>query len=129
MINDTGSSLFILFEDELVTLSVDGQGLYPGRNGVGSIITANGSIRRDLCTVEMKLIDVNGHAITGWFIEKACVMPRDPPTSREPQTNTENRLSGQEMRDYMYFATPPLNQNLYISSHKSDLYNILPPRR
>ncbi|EGE07551.1 hypothetical protein TEQG_06465 [Trichophyton equinum CBS 127.97] len=102
MLNDTGSDLLIVFDTDLIIL-----GIPPTYMGFGppiGIVTAGGSVR-----VEIQLLNFQSEPIPGWTFEEAVVV-----LSSEGAV----RLSGNGMRQCLYFATAPGNTQLYVSQKK-----------
>ncbi|KDB21867.1 hypothetical protein H109_06216, partial [Trichophyton interdigitale MR816] len=104
MLNDTGSDLLIVFDTDLIIL-----GIPPTYMGFGppiGIVTAGGSV-----LVEIQLLNFQREPIPGWTFEEAVVV-----LSRSSEGAV--RLSGNGMRQCLYFATAPGNTQLYVSQEK-----------
>jgi len=67
--------------------------------------------------VEMQLLDVHGNPVSDWFVEHAVQAPLFADTER---------LSGQGMRNFLYFGTAPGNGRLYMAEKKHGLVRQLP---
>ena len=85
--------------------------------GQAPINTANGIVLRDKMKMEMKIVSVAGQELTPWFIEDAIV---------QPVVSGSLRLSGNAMRQYLFFATPKGNDRLYVSQRKAGLIRDIP---
>jgi hypothetical protein len=117
IMNDTGSSIQTIWPTDLVALRYN-QHTYQGRLGTLSIATANGVAVREKVVIEMQIIKADGTAITPWFRENAVVTPLQP--------GIQYRLSGNAMRDHLYFATAPGNANLFVAEKKNGITTQLP---
>lgn len=106
--NDTGSNVQTLFDTDLSALQCDQLG-YNGFLGGASVELAFGSMQCDMALIELQIIDENGLQITPWFSETAIIKAEELGAVR---------LSGEAMRNYLYFATAPGNNRLYISQKK-----------
>ena len=117
VLNDTGSSIHSILEDDVAALFPDGylEG-YEGWLPNALIETANGIVTRVSLMLEVRLLDGFGQPFTDWISETGLV-------SREEGAS---RLSGAAIRDRLYFATAPGNTNLYISTTKVELCRVLP---
>lgn len=67
--------------------------------------------------MEMKIVSAAGQELTPWFIEDAVV---------QPILSGSLRLSGNAMREYLFFATPKGNHRLYASQRKAGLIRDIP---
>ncbi len=63
----------------------------------------------------MKMMKGDGTALTPWFLEQAG-SPQDFPP----------RLSGNVMRNHIYFATAPGNATLFVAQKKNGIVSQLP---
>ncbi|KAK9489566.1 hypothetical protein V1508DRAFT_427614, partial [Lipomyces doorenjongii] len=63
----------------------------------------------------MKITEADGTAISPWFEEVAVITVAEPGA---PQC----RLSGNAMRNFLYFATAPGNSTLYVQRGITALY-------
>lgn len=81
------------------------------------LITANGIATRTEIDIEMQIVKVDGTAITDWFGERAIITP---------PTETRARLSGSAMRNHLYFATAPGNNNLFVAVKENGIVTQLP---
>ena len=115
--NDTGSNIQTIFSTDLTALRYD-QATYLGNLGALSITTAGGVIFRDRIMIEMQITKADGTAITPWFRETAVVTPL--------QAGIQHRLSGNAMRDHLYFATAPGNVTLFVAEKKNGITTQLP---
>lgn len=114
-INDTGSSFLSL--DPYDLLALGHIPYYAGNLGLTDLLTANGTVQRPIVMVEMQLLDVDGNPVSDWFVEHAV---------RAPLFAGTERLSGQGMRNFLYFGTAPGNGSLYIAEKKHGLVRQLP---
>ncbi|KAK9489934.1 hypothetical protein V1508DRAFT_426405 [Lipomyces doorenjongii] len=67
----------------------------------------------------MQITKADGTAVSPWFEEVAVITASQPGV---PQP----RLSGNEMRTYLYFATAPGNLTLYVAQKKNGVISQLP---
>src|SRR5438046_1511236 len=96
ILNDTGSTLQTVFDNDLVLLRYNPQ-TYQGNMGQLYVQTANGVAGRQWVLVEMQLRKPDGTpAASDWFVESSVITPFGP---------TQTRLSGSELRSHLYFAT------------------------
>lgn len=112
IMNDTGSNMQIILPGDLVALQHN-----PATSplGVTHIQTAGGMVARPVVDVEVQIMGANGFAMTDWLQERAVVgVPGD------------FRLSGNVMRNHLYFATAPGNTELYVAVKKHGLTTLLP---
>ena len=114
--NDTGSNVQTIFITDLTALRYD-QHTYQGRLGTYPVGTANGVILRERIVIEMQITRANGTAITPWFRENAVITL---------QLGIQDRLSGNAMRNHLFFATAPGNANLFVAQKKSGIVTQLP---
>jgi len=115
--NDTGSNIQTIFPTDLAVLRYD-PATYQGNLGTLSIATAGGVVYREKIVIEMQITKADGTAITPWFRESAVVTPL--------QSGIQHRLSGNVMRDHLYFATAPGNANLFVAEKKNGITTQLP---
>ena len=115
--NDTGSDIQTIFPTDLAALQYN-QLTYQGHLGVLPIGTANGVVLRRKIAIEMQILKADGTTITPWFRETAVVAPLQP--------GIQYRLSGNAMRDHLYFATAPGNANLFVAEKKNGITTQLP---
>ncbi|KAJ5590858.1 hypothetical protein N7450_004830 [Penicillium hetheringtonii] len=115
--NDTGSTLLTVFLSDLVALNFDSTLHNDALEGYHAIATASGQTFEPLMTVEMQIVSPTFEGLTPWF-EEIAVIKEDTPGI--------TRLSGANMRRYLYFATRPGNRRLYVSQKKAGLMRILP---
>ena len=80
--------------------------------------TANGVAFRSQIIIEMQIIKADGTTITPWFREIAVVTPL--------QQGLQYRLSGNAMRNHLYFATALGNTNLFVAVKKNGITTRLP---
>ncbi|ODQ70281.1 hypothetical protein LIPSTDRAFT_74529 [Lipomyces starkeyi NRRL Y-11557] len=81
--------------------------------------TASGGIYRQQIILEMQITEADGTAISSWFEEVAVITVPEPGA---PQC----RLSGNAMRNFLYFATAPGNLTLYVAKKKNGIISQLP---
>ena len=91
---------------------------YLGSLGTLSITTAGGVIYRERIEIEMQITKADGTAVTPWFRENAVITPL--------QSGIQDRLSGNAMRNHLYFATAPGNANLFVAQKKNGITTQLP---
>jgi hypothetical protein len=115
--NDTGSNVLTIFTTDLTALRYD-QYTYQGRLGTYPVGTANGVTLRERIVIEIQITRANGTAITPWFRENAVITPLQP--------GIQDRLSGNAMRNHLYFATAPGNANLFVAEKKNGIVSQLP---
>lgn len=116
--NDTGSNVLSLFSTDLDTLGCDYQ-TYQGIMGDIVVNTANGACTRAKIMVEMQLLRADHSPFTSWFAEPAVVIPN-------VFGQNQMRLSGNGMRQLLFFATSPGNATLYVAEKKSGIISQLP---
>lgn len=116
--NDTGSNVLSLFSTDLDTLGCDYRN-YNGMMGDIAVATANGVCIRARIMVEMQLLRADHSAFTSWFVESAVVIPT-------VLGQNQMRLSGNGMRQILFFATSPGNATLYVAEKKSGIISQLP---
>lgn len=59
--------------------------------------------------------------MTPWYSEDATIVP-----AAMVAAGHTHRLSGSGMRNYLYFATAPGNQTLFVSQKKNGIVDRLP---
>ncbi|OAA62851.1 hypothetical protein SPI_04391 [Niveomyces insectorum RCEF 264] len=108
--NSTGSSIQTLHEQDLVQLPG-----VPFRSEY--VATAAGLAPFRTCGIEMQITrnDPGRSALTRWYKETALV-----------NHDRTARLSGNGMRNHLYFATTPGNAVLYVGDSKDALEQLLP---
>ncbi|OJD26154.1 hypothetical protein ACJ73_02464 [Blastomyces percursus] len=112
MLNDTGSNTMTVFDTDLTALAIP-----PTYRGLGPevpITTAGGTVTRKQIIIEVQLVDFQGNPVSEWIREGGIVAPADPGASR---------LSGDGIRQSLYFATAPGNQYLYVAA-KKQVFNV-----
>jgi hypothetical protein len=111
MLNDTGSTALSLFYTEAAALGYD-PNVHITRQV--NVLTAAGYVQPEFLEVEIQVINYNGAPLTRWFRENAVLVQH---------TGSEARLSGSNVRSYLYFATTPRdsNQFLHVSRTKTGL--------
>jgi len=82
------------------------------------INTAGGRVLRMVSRIEMQVIKADGTAVTEWFEERAVITPL--------MGGMRYRLSGNVIRDHLYFATAPGNAMLYVAVKKNGIVTQLP---
>ncbi|KAM5436677.1 hypothetical protein McanMca71_001793 [Microsporum canis] len=115
MLNDTGSNMLTVFDTDLIALAIP-----PTYGGFGSYVsmsTAGGQVQRQHIVVEVQLLDSQGNPVSDWVLEHGIVTPASLGTAR---------LSGDGMRQYLYFATAPGNAHLYVAEKKNGIVQQLP---
>lgn len=90
---------------------------YIGNTGQRTVNTAAGPIIRDQILIEAQILNPQREAMTPWFEEVAIITPDGPGL---------NRLSGNAMRNHLYFATAPGNGLLYVAKKKNGIVSQLP---
>ena len=81
--------------------------------------TANGVVPRERVMIEIQLIKADGTIVSPWLLETAVITPVQ-------QGVPQLRLSGNAMRNHLYFATAPGNATLFVSEKKNGIVNQLP---
>ncbi|KAJ5907475.1 hypothetical protein N7495_000157 [Penicillium taxi] len=114
--NDTGSNGQGLFRSDLDALNLDPL-TYLGLIFDRRVETAGGVLNRLSIIIEMQIVSSEGDTLTPWFQEEAIVWE---------DYESLQRLSGSAMREYLYFATAPGNQKLYMAKKKGGLMSLLP---
>lgn len=74
--------------------------------GIVNVTTAAGSISDDFVSIEHQILTQNLVPLTPWFREFAVV---------KPDGFVGARLSGAQMRNFLFFATPLGNGDLYVA--------------
>jgi hypothetical protein len=118
--NDTGSNVQTIFPTDLAALQYN-QLTYQGHFGMFPIGTANGVAFRSKIIIEMQIVKADGTIVTPWFREDAVITPL--------QQGIQHRLSGNAMRNHLYFATAPGNPgnaNLFVAVKKNGITTQLP---
>ncbi|KAF1812634.1 hypothetical protein P152DRAFT_458451 [Eremomyces bilateralis CBS 781.70] len=116
IMNDTGSNIQTVLLIDLAALQYNPL-TYLGDLGAYPIETANGIAYWQQIMIEMQIIKLDGTSITGWFEEVAAIFPG---------TGAQYRLSGDAMRNHLYFATAPGNATLFVAVKKNGLMSQLP---
>lgn len=65
----------------------------------------------------MRIVDANDSPLTPWYSELAYVLPDNA---------ASGRLSGNGMRNHLFFATAPGNARLYVAKTRNGLFHELP---
>jgi len=107
--NDTGSNRQTVLDIDLTALGT--LPTYRGWMLPAMIYTAGGAVIREQIVLEIQMITQDGKELTPWISEECVVV------HVQPNIHTY-RLSGQQMRNYLYFATSPGNISLYIAQKK-----------
>ena len=81
--------------------------------------TAAGVVVRSRIILEVQLVTASGEELTPWLIEECTVCPVQ-------QGIPTFRLSGNKMRQHLYFATAPGNTSPYVAQKKSGIVTQLP---
>ncbi|OJD27481.1 hypothetical protein ACJ73_01120 [Blastomyces percursus] len=115
MLNDTGSNTLTIFDTDLLALAIPST--YMGFGANVPITTAAGIIWRQQITVEIQLLDSQGNAVSDWILEQGIVTPA---------ATGAGRLSGDGIRQSLYFATAPGNQHLYVAGKRNGIIEQLP---
>ncbi|CAG8216650.1 unnamed protein product [Penicillium salamii] len=148
--NDTGSSTLSIFNSDLTALGFDPKWWYANSGHRTKIVvlvsaqshsrdvsieiccscssyighssshycsSANGLVWLAHVSIEMQVLTSASVPLTPWFEQLAVVKQWGP---------NEARLSGDGMRDHLFFATSPGNRNLYVSTRKAGLMRVLP---
>ncbi len=127
ILNDTGSTLQTVFDyPDLLLLGFEWDGSsipnYRGFVGWIDVNVATGQIQRPCFEIEMQIVESTGQPLTDWFHELAVITPRNP-------SIPQSRLSGYEMRNRLFFATPPGNDCLIVAQFKNGIVQGLPTMR
>lgn len=114
MSNDTGSNFLTVSQ-----LKVYWLGYNPWVHWTSPIIisTANGIVCRQAIRLIIQILDCSGNGITEWFYEYAIIVP---------SLGASPRLSGNEMRKQLYFATAPRDiTHFHVLRAKTHLFRRL----
>jgi hypothetical protein len=106
-----------IFTTDLINLHYN-PNTYQGRIGFVPVSTANGIVARERIIIEIQLMKANGTIASPWFRESALITPL--------QLGLQYRLSGNAMRNHLYFATAPGNTTLFISEKRNGIVTQLP---
>ncbi|OAT00265.1 uncharacterized protein BDCG_16552 [Blastomyces dermatitidis ER-3] len=101
MLNDTGSDVLTVFDTDLTALAIPPT--YEGFGTYVSVSTPNGIIIRQQVIVDIQLLDSQGNPVSDWIREEGVITPA---------ALGVGRLSGDGIRQSLYFATAPGNQHL-----------------
>ena len=115
--NDTGSDVLTVFRSDLAMLQFD-----PARHGgalQGSQLldTPIGFVPGTFLEVEMQVLTSSLVELTPCFVEMAVI---------KADSMGAARLSGQRMRQYLFFGTAPGNDRLYVAQEKAGLIRDMP---
>jgi len=116
--NDTGSNLQTVFTTDLANLQYNAN-TYGGNLPAISVNTAGGLVLRQRITLEVQLLKADGSAVSPWIQEVGVITPVQ-------QGTQQYRLSGNAMRNFLYFGTAPGNAQLYVAEKKNGLVGQLP---
>lgn len=114
LLNDTGSTSQSVFQSDLSTLGLTPQ--YGGLGNIVSVVTANGQVDQRSIWIQVQLLRTDGTAVSDWIDEMGII-------STEPETT---RLTGDLIRNHLYFATVPGNQYLYVAEKAHGILSQLP---
>lgn len=121
--NDTGSDIQTLYAADYLVLSTalfKNIGLYLWTTPC-NISTANGSVRLPTTIIQISVIAPTGDpanpykVIMDWEDQQVVIMPTGSPC-----------LSGDTMRNHLFFCTPKGNHALYIADCKTTLMKNMP---
>jgi len=115
ILNDTGSNAQTIFRADLHNLLYNPQ-TYQGYRGVVRVTTAGGVVLREQIEIEMQVLKADGTGVSPWFREIGLVAPQA----------LQFRLSGNAMRNHLYFATSPGNGILFVARKKNGIMAQLP---
>lgn len=115
MLNDTGSSVQTFYDTDLVALGIPAN--YVGYGPLIQVTTANGVVWRRQISFQIQLLTPQGDLASNWILERGAITPAVPGAVR---------LSGDGIRQELYFATAPGNQHLYVASKKNGIVTQLP---
>jgi len=118
--NDTGSDLLGLFPSDLQQISISEQN-YASYMTLIDVQTVGGSVQRTRVYIDMQILKEDGTIISEWMMESAIIIP--PPVQHG---DLQVRLSGNVMRDHLYFATAPGNATLFVACKKNGIVAQLP---
>ena len=116
--NDTGSDTQSIFTNDLAFFYVDQKQYGEDYGSTMEFRTANGCVKEVIIPIETAILADDGRELTPFFTQHAALSNNTTPGAA--------RLSGEKMRKYLYFATPPGNNTLIITQYKSDLVRLLP---
>ncbi|OAA57973.1 hypothetical protein SPI_06858 [Niveomyces insectorum RCEF 264] len=80
-----------------------------------SVRLATGVVTMDSAIVHMQILDYDGTPLTPFFDQRVVV-----------NRTTDTRLSGNQMRNHLYFATAPGIDRLYVAAKKNGIVSQLP---
>jgi len=113
--NDTGSDAQTIYPADLHALRAY---WYHGPKSNIPVLVAGGQwVWKVRIEIEMQIVKLDGTPLTPWFREAALITPQTPSTSL---------LSGNAMRNHLYFATAPGNATLYVAAKKNGIVAQLP---
>jgi hypothetical protein len=119
VLNDTGSSNQTLYSSDLERLNFDVHTFKQRGGEYGNVTssTSNGIVTRQFIKIQMRVVDTQGLALTEWFLTKVALRAEHP--------GRKLRLSGREVRQHLFFATPAGNSALFVAKDKAALMSIL----
>lgn len=101
LLNHTGSTSQSIFQSDLSTLGLTPQ--YGGLGNMVPVITANGQVDQRSIWIQVQLVRADGTSVSDWIDEMGIISTAEPATMR---------LTGDLIRNHLYFATAPGNQYL-----------------
>jgi len=102
--NDTGSNLQTVFTTDLANLQYNAN-TYGGNLPAIFVNTVGGLVLRQRIILEVQLLKADGSAVSPWIQEVGVITPVQ-------QGAQQYRLSGNAMRNFLYFGTAPGNAQL-----------------
>lgn len=81
------------------------------------ITTANGQVYQQFIWIQIQLVRADGTAVSDWIDEMGTISTAEPATMR---------LTGDLIRNHLYFATAPGNQYLYVAETAHGILSQLP---
>jgi hypothetical protein len=116
--NDTGSDVQTVFTTDLANLQYD-PNIYRGNLPAIYVNTAGGVVLRQRIILEVQLLKADGSVVSPWIQEVGVI-------TAVQQGVQQYRLSGNAMRNFLYFGTAPGNAQLYVAEKKNGLVSQLP---
>ncbi|OJD27198.1 hypothetical protein ACJ73_01403 [Blastomyces percursus] len=115
MLNDTESNILTVFDTDIAALAIPPT--YIGYGADVPITTAGGTVTRRQISVEIQLLDSQGNAVSDWILEEGIITP---------SASGATRLSGDGIRQSLFFATAPGNRHLYVAEKRNGIIEQLP---
>jgi hypothetical protein len=114
VLNDTGSNLLNVWDNHAASMGID-KPTYTQYRAPVAVDTAAGTTYRTKTKVQICVMDLTQVPLSDWFEEDCVVVPQTSPL-----------LSGQNMRNELYFATAKGNRELFVGKTKNSIVMALP---